>query len=84
MKGLRLLHMSKFMSCHLAETEYSVLTAEAVIVRLFSRMCARVWLTASLGRRVLLETGCVNRVQFLMLPSMSHYFIRIRAHEIAF
>lgn len=47
-------------------------------------MNARVRLTASLRRRIFLEASRIDRVQLLMLPPMRHYFVRVRADELAF
>lgn len=74
--------MTIFVSRHLTQTEYSVLTTEAVIVSLLTGMYTRVWLAAGLRRRVLLESGRVNRIQFVVLSTMGHHFVGVRADEL--
>lgn len=37
--------------------------------------------SAVLGRGKLLEAGCLDRVELLVLPAMSHHFVRVRADK---
>lgn len=50
---------------------------------LFARMGAP-FVAARLARCILLETCGVDRVQFLVLSTVGHHFIRVRADKVAF
>ena len=70
------------MCLHLRESEDSVLALFAVVMRLLSvvRTSARV---AELGRRVLLEAGGHDGIQLLVLTSVGHDFVGVRAVIVA-
>lgn len=78
-----LFHVSVFVRSHLRQAEHGVLTAQTVVMRLFSGVHATARLTAGLGRCELLETRGHDRVQFLVLAPVRHHFVGVRAHELA-
>jgi len=74
--------MSVLVCFHLRETKNSVLTLPAVVMSLFPIV------TASWGRTVLrwgklLKACSHDAVQLLMLPSMCHHLVRVRAVVVA-
>lgn len=78
-----LLHVPVLVGRHLRQTQHGVLTAQAVVVRLFARVHATARLAARLGRRELLETRGHDGVQFLVLAPVRHHLVGVRAHELA-
>ena len=53
-----------------------------MVVCLFAAVLTVVGATV-LTRSELLEASCLDRIEFLVLPSVCHNFIRVRAHELA-
>jgi len=68
---------------HLGQAEHGVLAAQAVVVRLLARVHAPARLAARLRRRELLEARGHDRVQLLVLASVRHHLVGVRAHELA-
>lgn len=71
------------MGRHLGQSQDGVLAAQAVVVRLLARVHATAWLTAGLRRRELLEARGHDGVELLVLASVSHHLVGVRAHELA-
>lgn len=71
------------MRSHLRQAEHGVLTTQTMVMRLFSGMHATTRLTACLRWCELLETRGHDRIQFLVLTSVRHHFVGVRAYELA-
>lgn len=74
--------MPVLVSFHLGQAQDCILTLAAMVMGLFAIVSAsRDW--TELGWGVLLKSSGHDRVQLLVLPSMSHHFIGVRAMIIA-
>lgn len=68
---------------HLGQAENSVAALEAVVVRLLVGVRARIDATV-LRRREFLEPGGQDRVGLLVLATVGHHLVRVRANKVAF
>jgi hypothetical protein len=75
--------MSILVSLHLGEAEDGVLTLCAMVVGLLAVVAAAVD-EADLRGRVLLESGRVDRVKLLVLPTMGDHLVGVGAIVVAF
>lgn len=75
--------MSVFVCRHLCKPQNGIVALQAVVMRLLSAVLAVDHL-ALLTRRELFESRRLNRVELLVLSSVSYHFIRIGANEVAF
>lgn len=76
-------HMAIFVAFHLGEPQDGVLTLGAVVVGLLPIVGASPYRTKLRGS-VFFEAGGHNGVQLLVLASVGHYFVGIRAIVVAF
>ena len=74
--------MAMFVSFHLGQAQHGVLALSAVVMGLFSVVDARGH-AAILGRRVLLEPGCYDRIHLLMLLPVGHHLVGVGAVVVA-
>lgn len=75
--------MSVFVCRHLRKPQHGIVALQAVVVRLLPAVLAVDHL-ALLARRELFESRRLNRVELLVLSSVSHHFVRVGANEVAF
>lgn len=68
---------------HLGQAENSEAALEAVVVRLLVGVRARIDATV-LRRREFLEPGGEDRVGLLVLATVGHHLVRVRANKVAF
>ena len=76
-------HMAIFVAFHLGEPQDGVLTLGAVVVGLLPIVGASPYRTKLRGR-VFFKAGGHDGVQLLVLASVGHYFVGIRAIVVAF
>ena len=76
-------HVAIFVAFHLGEPQDGVLTLSAVVVCLLPIVGASPYRTKLRGR-VFFKAGGHDGVQLLVLASVGHYFVGIRAIVVAF
>lgn len=76
------LQVPVFMRRHLCQAQHGVLARQAVIMSLLAAVLAARG-PALLARGELLEAGCLDRVELLVLPSVGDDLVRVGADEVA-
>lgn len=80
--GVLLVHVPELVRLHLAESEHRVLALSAVVVRLLPVVRAPAG-GAELCGRVLVEAGCHDRVELLVLAPVGHHLVGVGAVVVA-
>ena len=74
--------MAVLVGGHLSQSEHGVAALEAVVVRLLVGVRTGVDATR-LRRSEFFKSGRQDRIRLLVLASVSHHFVRVRAHKVA-
>ena len=75
--------MAIFVTCHLRESQNSILTLRTVIVGLLPIVGTSPYRTKLCGS-VFFETRCHDGIELLVLATMSHYFVGVCAVVVTF